>query len=94
MYNQKSREQESPVQLVRLKGRSSRKSQGGAGGQEMAMNQPHSLFVNEGAELAELRGPGQRTLWDSLLKSISTQACQAGSDKTSSPLCLNSLKWF
>lgn len=52
------------------------------------------LFVSEGFELPEPQGPIQLTLEDSTLKSVSTQACQAGSDKTSLPLCAHNLKWF
>lgn len=40
-----------------------------------------SLFVNEGVELPGPQGPAQQTLEDSTFKSVSTQACQAGSDK-------------
>lgn len=67
------------------------------GGRRLAMNQlcaSLSLFVSERFELPELQGPVQLMFEDSILKSASTRACQAGSDKTSLLLCAHNLKWF
>lgn len=67
---------------MRFKGGSSRESLDW--GHETGHSQPWaslSLFVNEGVELAELQGPGRRMLWDSLLKSVSTQLIRLGPTK-------------